>query len=109
MIHQVIVLESNDYWVKIVDFLQHNWALIEENDSSDHVTIYFSGDTSWVFDILSYPCKEEAEIALKRNGFEQYLDPHENFKEFISCPQPSFHWSEHHNGRMYSFGRYWSY
>jgi hypothetical protein len=109
MIHQLIALESNDYWVRIVDFLQQNWALIEENDSSDHVTIYFFGDTSGVFDILSYPCKEEAETALERNGFNQYLDLHENFKEFISCSHPPFHWREHPNGRIYSSGRYWRY
>lgn len=109
MDESIIALKSNDYWVKIVEFLQQNWALIEENESSANVTIVFFGDTSGVFDTLNYPSKEDAVTALVKNGFYKYLDPNENFTEFIACPQPPFHWRDHPNGRIYSSGRYWSY
>lgn len=102
-----IILKSNDYWVKIVDFLQQNWALIEPKKDRMEVSVYFIGDTSGVFDIIDFSSRDIAENALIRNGFQKYLDPTENFTEFLYPPQPPFKWRDHPNGKIYSSGRYW--
>ena len=97
--------QSTDYWFKIVDFLQQNWAVIESNDSGTCV-VYFFGDTSGVFDQLDFNSIEEAEIALTRNGFRKYADD-KKAQEFIAKPQPPFHQQPHPNGPIYSSGKYW--
>lgn len=102
-----INIESSEYWVKIVEFLQQNWALIVPRTDNIGVSVNFIGDTSGVFDAMSFATLELAEIALTRNGFKKYLDPLENFTEFLYPPQPPFEWREHPNGRIYSSGRYW--
>lgn len=109
MNREEIILKNSEYWVKIVEFLQQNWALIEPNQNGEGVKIYFFGDTSGIFDIIDYPNKEQAEEALLRNGFRLYDDPLENFKEFIGRPQTPFHWREHPNGKIYSSGRFWKF
>ncbi len=102
-----IVLKSKDYWVKIVEFLQQNWALIEPKKESIEVSAYFIGDTSGVFDIMDFSSSEIAEKALMRNGFKRYLDPSESFTEFLYPPKAPFEWRDHPNGKIYSSGRYW--
>ncbi|MDD3915459.1 MAG: hypothetical protein PHF76_12530 [Bacteroidales bacterium] len=102
-----IVIESRDYWVKIVEFLQQNWALIEPKSDSMDFAVFFLGDTSGVFDIIDFASQELAEQALVRNGFKRYLDPSENFPEFLYPPQPPFEWRDHPNGKIYSSGRFW--
>ena len=44
-------IQSRDFWVKVVDMLQQNWALIEPEGSK--VTIYFFHDLGGVFDELT--------------------------------------------------------
>jgi hypothetical protein len=44
-----VEIRSRDYWFKIVEFLQKNWALIDE-DVVDGCTVFLFGDTSGVFD-----------------------------------------------------------
>lgn len=102
-----IAISSTEYWVKIVEFLQQNWALIEPMDNHMDCAVFFIGDTSGVFDKMIFNTIELAETALIRNGFYKYFDPHENFTEFLYPPQPPFVWREHPNGRIYSSGRYW--
>jgi len=46
------LLQSGDFWVKIVEMLQHNWALIEPQ--GDKVTVYFLHDLGGVFDEIPY-------------------------------------------------------
>jgi hypothetical protein len=43
-------ISSKDFWFKIVEFLQQNWALIEEDTESEACIIYFISDGSGVFD-----------------------------------------------------------
>jgi hypothetical protein len=39
-----IPIQSRDYWFKVIEMLQQNWALI---DSAEHeVTVYFVSDAS---------------------------------------------------------------
>lgn len=99
-----ISLHSETYWVKIVDFLQQNWALIEENAANDTVTIYFIQDASMIFDKIDFENIEEAEKALLNNGFKLYLDEEENFTQFIVPPKKPFGESPR---PIYSSGQYW--
>lgn len=44
-----VEIVSRDYWVKIVEMLQQNWALIDESAKS-RCTVFFLHDLSGVFD-----------------------------------------------------------
>ena len=91
--------------MKIVDFLQQNWALIE--DVADGVlVVYFLGDSGGVFDKLTFRSRREAELGLRRNGFRRF-DEDEKINSFLAAPTDPFHWDEHPNGRIYSSGRFW--
>ena len=67
-----VKIKSRDYWFKVVDFLQQNWALIDEQE--DCVLVWFFGDTAGVFDELSFKSLDDALEALIRNGFRRYAD-----------------------------------
>jgi len=73
MKQEKISIRSQDYWIKIVEMLQHNWALIEENYDKS-VRVYFITDASTVFDQMDFSSKKEAKLGLRRNGFERYED-----------------------------------
>lgn len=99
-----VEINSRDYWFKVVEFLQQNWALIDPCDPG--VTVSFLGDTSGVFDQLSFPSMAEAEEALNRNGFRRFADD-PDAPEFLAPPRPPFYRRPHPNGPIYSSGRYW--
>lgn len=100
-----VIINSKDYWFKVVDMLQQNWALIAtERDNA--IKIIFLSDASGIFDEIIYKSKIDAELELKRNGFKRFTDDKEAQK-FISPPTPPFYWKEHPNGRIYSSGRFW--
>ncbi len=103
---QRIEISSRDYWFKVIDFLQQNWALIDENADGAAI-VYFFGDTSGVFDQMNFPTKAEAETALHRNGFNLY-DEDAKAQEFIAKPSPPFHRANHPNGLIYSSGKFWN-
>lgn len=100
-----IIIKSRDYWFKVVEFLQQNWALIDKTKNGNFI-VYFFGDTSGVFDQLNFNSIAEAERGLIRNGFRLYDEDLESQK-FIACPKPPFYWREHPNGSIYSSGRFW--
>jgi hypothetical protein len=93
-----------DPWFKIVDFLQHNWAVVL--DRQDGVKVCFYGDTRGVFDEMDFDSRQHAEDALKRNGFGKYQED-DNAKGFIGLPHGEFHEASHPNGLIYSSGRFW--
>lgn len=99
-----IKIISRDYWVKVVEFLQQNWALID-HDASGGFIVWFIGDTSGVFDKLTFPSEEEAGRALLRNGFRRFTDD-KQFAEFLKPPDPPFVSRDHPNGPIYSSGRF---
>jgi len=105
-----VEIRSRDYWFKIVDFLQQNWALIDE--TPDSCVVFFFGDDSGVtddsgvFDKLAFSSTAEAETALCRNGFGRFAEDKEA-QGFIAVPQPPFHERAHPNGPIYSSGRFW--
>lgn len=98
-------ITNEDYWFKVVDFLQHNWAVIQPSEH-DGCKVYFFGDTSGIFDTLNFLNQTEAEVALKRNGFKLYADDSEA-QQFIAKPRGSFEMRNHPNGSIYSSGRFW--
>ena len=78
---EAIDIQSRDYWFKIVEFLQQNWALIDQ--TPEGVVVWFFGDTSGVFDQMAFASAEEAQAALLRNGFRRYADD-PDAKNFIA-------------------------
>lgn len=99
-----IIIHSRDYWFKIVEFLQQNWALIDEVDGG--VIVYFVSDTSLVFDRMRFETVQEAHGALALNGFGRFTDDPEA-ADFLACPQPPFYSIGRLNGGIYSSGRFW--
>lgn len=99
-----IPIASRDYWFKVVDFLQQNWALIDE--AEEGVVVWFFGDTAGVFDRLAFASQEEAASALLRNGFRRYAED-ARAREFLAEPSPPFRRLPHPNGLIYSSGRFW--
>ncbi|NKC12749.1 MAG: hypothetical protein GKR94_11280 [Gammaproteobacteria bacterium] len=99
-----VPISSRDYWFKVVEFLQQNWALI--NARQDGVIVGFFGDTSGVFDELAFPSEGGAQQALRRNGFARYTED-ANAQGFLRPPDPPFHRRPHPNAPIYSSGRFW--
>src|SRR5690606_36059344 len=99
-----IELKSEKFWVKIVDFLQQNWALIEIIDS--RIIVFFIQDASMIFDKMEFNTIQEAENGLLKNGFKLYLDENENFQDFIVPPKKPYGESLR---PIYSSGQYWKY
>lgn len=97
-----IELKSEIFWVKIVDFLQQNWALIEVTDNK--VIVFFIQDSSVIFDRIEFKTIEDAENGLFKNGFKLYLDENENFLDFIVPPKKPYGESTR---PIYSSGQYW--
>jgi len=101
-----IEISNNDYWFKVVDMLQQNWAIIESQETDKGCVVYFISDTSGVFDKIEFESVAEAERQLRLNGFGRYAEDQES-QNFIAPPLPPFHQSTHPNGLIYSSGRFW--
>jgi hypothetical protein len=99
-----VPIASRDHWFKIVDFLQQNWALVDEFPSG--VRVFFVSDTSGVFDELDFVSAEAAAEALRRNGFRRFAED-SNAQGFLAPPLGPFRRRPHPNGPIYSSGRYW--
>ena len=97
-----IEIKSDVFWVKIVGFLQQNWAVIEVTKSG--VTVFFIDDASKIVDKIEFPSLEEAEKALKKNGFSLFLGENENFQDFMAPPKRPFHELPR---PFYSSGEFW--
>lgn len=104
-LEQEVEISSRDYWFKVVEMLQQNWALIDSQPDGSCV-VYFIGDTSGVFDQLTFDSIEQAIEGLSNNGFSRY-EADERAKKFIAPPVPPFRKHEHPNGPIYSSGRFW--
>lgn len=102
----IVEIKSRDYWVKIVEMLQQNWALID-SEGDESVRVFFFHDLSGVFDEMTFQTREEACMQLRWNGFERLIDNKELREFFRYPPEPPFWRAEHPNGRIYSSGRFW--
>ncbi len=101
---EIVEIQSRDYWFKVVDFLQQNWALIDPVEC-DWVVRFF-GDTGGVFDELRFLTLEEAHAALRLNGFKR-VDEAPEVQNFLHRPEPPFVRQPHPNGPIYSSGQFW--
>jgi hypothetical protein len=102
---ELVSLNNDDFWVKVVEMLQQNWAEIEP-EVAGGVLVYFISDASGVFDEIAYPSAEQAADALRRNGFSRYADSLD-LQSFLRPPSAPFHRRPHPNGAIYSSGRFW--
>lgn len=103
---KAIEIRSKGIWVKVIQMLQQNWAIVETADNGE-ATIFFINDAGGVFDQIVIASLDEARFALIRNGFHCFNDDL-NLKSFLRPPAPPFYKSQHPNGNIYSSGRYWS-
>ena len=99
-----IEISNEVYWYKIVEFLQQNWAVIEPEDSG--FKVLFFDDAGGIFDAIEFDSLEDAETALKRNGFGNYSEDQEA-QDFIAKPKAPLHAGPHLNNPIYSSGRFW--
>jgi len=102
----IVEIRSRDYWFKVVEMLQQNWALIDV-DPRGLCLVCFIHDRSGVFDEMHFTSEQEAQSQLKQNGFRRYAEDIKAQK-FIGAPKPPFYKDSHPNGPIYSSGRYWS-
>jgi hypothetical protein len=105
MTNQIVDILGRDYWFKVIEMLQQNWALIDERED-DSCLVFFLHDGSGVFDTMEFPSLQEAQEQLTHNGFSRYAED-EEAQKFIGVPKPPFHRDVHPNGSIYSSGRYW--
>lgn len=102
--NEEVPIQSRDYWFKVIEMLQQNWALIDADPTG--VVVYFFGDTSGVFDEMRFPSQDSAMSALQMNGFRCFADD-ASASSFVRCPEPPFTRRPHPNGPIYSSGRFW--
>ena len=107
MKRDIVEIHSRDYWVKIVGNLQQNWALIDPEYEKGQVRVYFFHDLSGVFDEMIFPTMRDAGRGLYWNCFERLADNQELREFFRVPPEPPFCRDEHHNGPLYSSGKFW--
>jgi hypothetical protein len=70
--------------------------------------VYFIHDGPGVFDQMSFPSREGAGAALRRNGFNGFerYEKEDESQKFIAPPRPPSWKAEHPNGPLYSSGRF---
>lgn len=103
-------LLSGELWVKVVGFLQQNWAVVRPSGAGEQVRVWFVDDGFNVFDFIDFGAAASARKALRVNGFEPYgVETH----RWVDSPIPAsvdshrprqLDWSAR---RIYSSGRYW--
>ena len=103
--HNTVEIKSRNYWFKVVEFLQTNWALIDERENGT-AHVWFLNDVSGVFDEMDFPSLGDAVDGLMRNGFDLY-DKAEQVHKFLAPPNSEFKREPHPNGNIYSSGRFW--
>lgn len=103
--NQPVEITSPDFWVKIVEYLQQNWALIDTEEGGT-ARVFFITDSSGVFDEMGFPSVDAAKRALERNGFRHFSSG-PDLESFLHPPAAPFHRTAHPNGPIYSSGRFW--
>ena len=80
--NEPVAIESTDFWVKVVEKFQQDWALIA-TDEAEAVHMYFISDKSGVFHEMLFSSANEAREALVRNGFRRFAG-HSGLQSFQS-------------------------
>jgi hypothetical protein len=99
-----LTFHTAEFWVKVVEMLQQNWALIED-DERGGTRVYFINDTGGVFDEMGFSSVSAAVEALGKNGFRRFAANPE-LQSFLRPPSSPFRRSTHPNGPIYSSGRF---
>jgi len=124
----VIKISKLDWWVKPVEMLVHNWALIEESQTgTGTVTVYFFHDKgktkgggttrnpysfadtrhmAAIVDSLEFESIEHAKYALKSNGFRRLTTAPGPWQG--SEPEGDFYDARPYEVGIYSKAGYWS-
>lgn len=92
------------WWVKVVEFLQQNWALPVPIEGG--FALLFVDDNARAFDRLDFKDEREMFEALRRNEFEEFAKT-PRLQEFLRAPELPLSTRKHPNGRIYSSGRFW--
>lgn len=98
-------LTDDEWWVKPLAMLQHNWAVID--GSSNLVTVYFFHDGGMtkhlsgfsfrssdeekfiaIVDSLDFSSRTEAEVELQQNGFKKIADKNDFFAAYKPIGTP---------------------
>jgi len=85
---ELAFIESRDYWVRVVDFLQIHWALIER-EGPKKSKIYFLTEVSGIFDEVVCHSTAAAEALLESNEFSRFS---ENVSVSMFDPPPPPFW-----------------
>lgn len=104
MTDKILNVESSSFWFKIVEMLQHNWAVILPKDGG--IEVVFFGDTSYIFDRMQFADAYDAERALRRNGFAIFEDDPEA-QSFIAKPEVLLKDDPIDHRPIYSSGQFW--
>jgi ADP-ribosylglycohydrolase len=103
-------LLQGELWVKVVEFMQQNWAVLQADTPSESARIWFIDDGLSVFDYIDYESHATARRALRLNGFELYDASEHDWLE-SRLPEhlgpghtPELRWSPR---RIYSSGKHW--
>lgn len=65
-------LLRGELWVKVVGFLQQNWAVVRSSGAGEQVRVWFVDDRFDVFDFIDFGAAASSRKALRINGFEPY-------------------------------------
>lgn len=103
---ELLKIQSNQYWYKIVEFLQTNWALIDEQ-ANGTARVWFINDNSGVFDSMFFETLEAAVDGLMNNGFDLFSENPDAAK-FLTPPEGPYKREPHPNGHIYSEGKFWN-
>ncbi len=99
----IIEIKSRDYWVKVIEMLQQNRALVEPVDGG--AKVYFFDDDSAIFDEMTFPSVADAESGLDWNDFEKLAENKEMREFFRFPPEPPFYLGVPY--AIYSTGEFW--
>jgi hypothetical protein len=102
---EFVAIQGRDFWVKVVEMLQQNWALVEAEDVGS-ARVYFINDAGGVFDEIFFCSTGTAGEALAHNGFIRFSE-HDDLQSFLRPPSSPFRRVPHPNGPIYSSGRFW--
>jgi hypothetical protein len=105
VMNEELSIRSRDYWVKVVEMLQQNWALIDVEDDGSGL-VWFLDDHGGAFDQIRFASAGEACVGLARNGFRRFIED-AKLQSILAAPRDNFHRSKHPNGLIYSSGRFW--
>jgi hypothetical protein len=94
---------NDDPWLRVVGFLQQNWAVVVAHEK-DFLVVFYN-DHLGVFDYISFINRTEAEKALRRNDFFKYSE--NNARNFVRKAEGEFYEDFYPGGRIYSEGEHW--